>query len=224
MGIKKFTGTFIEPLPTVNGTAYHKVVAIYIDSNQFLYSVVNNLKSLCTKRDENNYSYNGEESDFWQQIDAMCKSVIHKEMIEPLLLFTKLRHITACLDGTACIGKILQQFLRRKTSIYFNDSNGRLLLSDSMILPGSQLVRLFASNLTDMFRDAFASQWRIGSSFHLTTLPAKANTRCWIIIDTLHFAKKDNTASYGLTIAMFPYVCFRHDATISTCEQTSSNL
>ena len=79
-------------------------------------------------------------------------------IIDTLRKFGKLKHITFCLDGICCTGKLLQQYVRRKTSSYFMNKEGKCLLSDSMIIPGSKLVRMFGSNVIEMFKETFQSR------------------------------------------------------------------
>jgi hypothetical protein len=169
MGIKKFTGIFISPMQDRSSEAFSKVVAIFIDGNQFLYSVINMLKKASIKKEDNPLSKedatyisdfsNTSEKDssvaFWKKIEEMCKVVIQKELIEQISKFSKLRHITFCLDGRPVVGKMIQQFIRRKTSSYFIDKKGTLLLTGSMILPGTKLVHLFGSIVVDMFKASF---------------------------------------------------------------------
>jgi hypothetical protein len=204
MGIKKYTGTFIEPVKGVTDDAHRKVMAIFIDANQFLYGVVDLLKSKCTKVDDNNYIFES-RGEFWQYVDGLAKQIIHEKLVEPILMFSKLKHITTCLDGIAAAGKIFQQFLRRKTSTYITDKSGKLLLTDSMILPGSQMVRTFAINLQHIFTEVFAPRG-VSLLFSLDDISGEGEHKM------LDYYRHSNWSNEGL-----PSLVWSNDSDVPVC-------
>lgn len=172
MGIKKFTGTFIEPLSNVSETAYKKVVAAFIDGNQFLYFVLGLISKKCIKKDDTLFQYDKDETSFWKEIEECIKIVIGKELLEPLSRFIKLCHITFCLDGLCNSGKLVQQFIRRKNSSYFTDASGKILLADTLILPRSKLVRMFGEAVKDIFVATFKER-NVSLVFSLDDIPGE---------------------------------------------------
>lgn len=191
MGIKKFTSSFIKPLPDCATLALVHVSATFIDGNQFVYSVIEMLKKASSKKSDNLYvleklpgdfRFDGTSTEeiFWQLVEHFTIRVVEKELIEPLKCFANLKHITFCLDGTPCAGKLLQQWIRRKNPTYFavslnlgNDANSqdsRTILSDAMILAGSRLLSLFGQTVLKGFTSCFP---RLSMEFSLDNVPGE---------------------------------------------------
>ena len=76
MGIKKFTGTFIEVLQDMSDKAFQRVIAIFIDGNQFLYGVLELLRAKCVKDNATgNYTIDTTDDSFWQLLGSIMQGV-----------------------------------------------------------------------------------------------------------------------------------------------------
>lgn len=174
MGIKKLTGIFLEPLPDMSDKAHQRVVAIYIDGNQFLYNVIDMLKAKSVQQSPGCYTVESllpmTNDDFWDMMRELCKMSITKDLVEPIKRFSRLRHITVCLDGLPPAGKLVQQFIRRKNATYFMSKEGNVFLTDNMILPGSKFVRMYATTVVELFKEAFPQQSLL---FSLDNIPGE---------------------------------------------------
>jgi hypothetical protein len=190
MGIKKFTGGFIEGLNDYSEKALFEIIALFIDGNQFIYGVLDILKKRLDKKSDNEYVFQGTNTDFWKLISDLCREVVINQLVVPIKKYSCLRHITFCLDGTPCLGKLVQQFLRRKQSVYFLDASGKVLLSDSVVLAGSKLVDLFGKSVVQEFREAFANNG-ITMEFSLDNIPGEGEHKMLDLLQhSIYFCTK----------------------------------
>lgn len=170
MGITKFTSTFIEPLTDYAAEAYREVQAVFVDGNPLVYYVVAALRKVSTKVDPVDGKSDrpedtmlsvavSSEDEFWQLVERFTKEVVQQELVGVLHKFAHLKHITFCLDGMPCAGKLMQQWLRRKNPVYFcytKEGKNVIALSDAMILPGSKMLRLFGATVIEALTSTFA--------------------------------------------------------------------
>jgi hypothetical protein len=155
MGIVKYTGIFIANLVDQIERALREVNAVFIDGNQFVYSVVDLLKKNTIGILTNTYMWRGTAEEFDTLLYQLIKEVILTELINPLKKFHNLKHITFCLDGIPCNGKLVNQFIRRKTPTYFVNPEDKVLLSDAIIIANSPFIRTFGKVAVEEFVKAF---------------------------------------------------------------------
>lgn len=165
MGVYKFNTSFIQPITSSKRECESTCVAYLADLNQEIYLPIAFFKSLScrpkksksgyedfeSKEEVKEFIYTGQEDPF-EVFRSYCMEVL-KNRVKMLSKMKKLREIYLAMDGTPCIPKIQQQVLRRKEPCRFYDKKGNLIFSDSMILPGTKLTKIFAECITTVFGD-----------------------------------------------------------------------
>ena len=161
MGVKKFSSGFIHNLPDIMEHVQNHAKAIYIDGNQFLYKIMPHLHELCREEDTENgkrQCYNSDIDFNRHLIDSIKKVVKHIE--EELSKYSKLEVIYFCMDGIPCVGKVCNQFIRRKNNpitmgkkdenrIY--DTTGEsIIFNSTLFFPRSYVNTVFCSSIKEM--------------------------------------------------------------------------
>lgn len=147
MGVKLFTKEMLNYLSNVDSDAKERISAIFIDGNQFLYAVVEYMKKIIGTHDmtdQNLYRYAGTEKEFKKILNDKIIEVIDEKIINELKEYKKLKQIIFCLDGVPVVGKMVNQFSRRKmpTKTRFYIGND-IVFSDALIMANSEFMIMF---------------------------------------------------------------------------------
>jgi hypothetical protein len=157
MGVSKWIGTFIDPIPVNLAQMRATCGGVAIDMNQFVHVALETVAGECDKSPVINeiktYHFSKTKEEILKMFESSCKIVL-KGVFDELSQITRLERIYISMDGIPCYGKIQNQLLRRKKSDRFVDKDGKLVFSKGMTLPSTPIMQIFTlvlRNLLEQF-------------------------------------------------------------------------